>query len=116
MVGLKLVTRPIAFRRRGRKFVGVCMFRIRKARNGEVTLSLSGRIEVNDLVEIQQQMTQEATMGSVVLDLKDVTLVNEGVVEFLVRCEANNISLRGCPSYIRQWMEQLKEATMSVKR
>jgi hypothetical protein len=92
------------------------MFRIRKAGNGQVTLALSGRIEVGDLAEIEQQLAQEVGMRSVVLDLNDVTLVNESVVEFLVRCEAASISLRDCPGYIRKWMEQSKEAAMSIKR
>jgi STAS domain len=92
------------------------MFRIRKAGNGQVVFTLSGRIEADDLAEIRQQLAQETGMGAVVLDLRDVTLVNEGAVEFLVRCEATNISLQRCPGYIRKWMKQSKEATMSVKR
>jgi hypothetical protein len=92
------------------------MFRIRKAGNGQVVFTLSGRIEADDLAEIRQQLAQETGMGAVVLDLRDVTLVNEGAVEFLARCEATNISLQRCPGYIRKWMKQSKEATMSVKR
>jgi hypothetical protein len=92
------------------------MFRIRKAGNGQVVFTLSGRIEADDLAEIRQQLAQETSMGAMVLDLRDVTLVNEGAVEFLVRCEATNISLQRCPGYIRKWMKQSKEATMSVKR
>jgi hypothetical protein len=92
------------------------MFRIRKGGNGQVVFTLSGRIEVDDLAEIQQQLAKEAGRGDVVLDLKDVMLVNQGAVEFLARCEANNITLQRCPGYIRKWMEQVKKATMSVKR
>jgi len=91
------------------------MFRIQKGGNGQVVLTLSGRIEGDDLVEIQQQLAKEAGTRNVVLDLKDVTLVNQDAVEFLVRCEANNITLQRCPGYIRKWMEQVKEAPMSVK-
>jgi ABC-type transporter Mla MlaB component len=92
------------------------MFRIQKTGNGQVVFTLSGRIEADDLAEIRQQLAQETGMDRVVLDLKDVTLVNEAAVEFLVRCEATNISLHRCPGYIRQWMEQSKAATMAVKR
>jgi hypothetical protein len=92
------------------------MFRIRKGGNGQVVFTLSGRIEADDLAEIQQQLSKETGTGDVVLDLKDVTLVNQGAVEFLVRCEASNITLQRCPGYIRKWMERVKEATMLVKR
>lgn len=91
------------------------MFRIRKGGKGQVAFTLSGRIEADDLVEIQQQLAKEAGTRNVVLDLKDVTLVNQGVVEFLARCEANNITLQRCPGYIRKWMKQVKEAAMSQK-
>jgi hypothetical protein len=88
------------------------MFRIRKGGNGQVVFTLSGRIEADDLTEIQQQLASETGTGDVVLDLKDVTLVNQDAVEFLTRCEANNIALQRCPGYIRKWMEQVKEATI----
>ena len=92
------------------------MFRIRKGGNRQVVFTLSGRIEADDLVEIQQQLAKEVGTRNVVLDLKDVTLVNQGVVEFLARCGANNITLQRCPGYIRKWMEQGKESTIWVKR
>jgi anti-anti-sigma regulatory factor len=92
------------------------MFRIRKGGNGQVVFTLSGRIEADNLAEIQQQLAKETGTGDVVLDLKDVTLVNQDAVEFLVRCAAKNITLQRCPSYIRKWMQQVKDANMSVKR
>lgn len=92
------------------------MFRIRKGGNGQVVFTLSGRIEADDLAEIQQQLARETGTRDVVLDLKDVTLVNQGAVEFLARCETNSIRLQRCPGYIRKWMEQVKEARVSVKR
>ena len=92
------------------------MFRIRKGGSGQVVFTLSGRIEADVLVEIQQQLAKEAGTRNAILDLKDVTLVNQGAVEFLARCEANNITLQRCPGYIRKWMKQVKEATTSFKR
>jgi hypothetical protein len=46
-----------------------------------------------------------------VLDLRDVTLVNEGAVKFLADCEADSIQLENCPAYIREWIERLKGRT-----
>jgi hypothetical protein len=36
--------------------------------------------------------------------LKDLTLVDQDAVTFLRRCEADNITLRNCPAYIREWI------------
>jgi len=38
------------------------------------------------------------------LDLKDLTLVDQDVVSFLARCEADSIQLKNCPAYIRGWI------------
>jgi hypothetical protein len=43
-----------------------------------------------------------------VLDLRDVTLVNQDAVEFLAGCEADSIKLENCPAYIRVWIEAVK--------
>ena len=42
--------------------------------------------------------------AAIVLDLKDLTLVNENAINFLERCEANSITLRNCPAYVREWI------------
>jgi hypothetical protein len=36
--------------------------------------------------------------------LKDLRLVDQDVVSFLRRCEANSIQLKNCPAYIREWI------------
>jgi hypothetical protein len=92
------------------------MFRIRKGGNGQVVFTLSGRMAADVIVEIQQELRKVTGARSIVLDLKDVTLVNQRAVEFLARCEADKITLQRCPAYIRQWLEQIKEQAMSVKR
>ena len=45
------------------------------------------------------------------LDLGDVTLVNEGAVKFLAGCEADRIKLKNCPAYVREWIERVKART-----
>jgi|HubBroStandDraft_6_1064221.scaffolds.fasta_scaffold1968710_1 hypothetical protein len=37
----------------------------------------------------------------IVLDLKDLTLVDRDVVSFLKSCEADTIKLKNCPAYVR---------------
>jgi hypothetical protein len=40
----------------------------------------------------------------IALDLKELTLVDQDAVRFVVRCEADNIQLKNCPAYIREWI------------
>lgn len=58
----------------------------------------------------------EAEGQQIVLDLRDVTLVNEGAVKFLAGCEADGIKLENCPAYIRRATahEDQRAGSMSV--
>src|ERR1700689_3969174 len=82
------------------------MLKIDRSSNGRTVFTLSGRIEVEDIKELQQLLASEATGKQLVLNLRDVTLVNQDAVKFLARCEADSIMLDNCPAYIRQWIEQ----------
>ena len=87
------------------------MLKIQRSANGRVVFTLSGRLEAEDIKELQQVLNLEAKERKLVLDLRDVTLVNENAVKFLARCEADNIILENCPAYIRQWIAQAKGST-----
>jgi len=80
------------------------MLKIRRSVNGQVVFALSGRIEAEDVSELQRLFQLENGDRHLVLDLKDVTLIARDAVEFLVKCEADNIVLRNCPAYIREWI------------
>ena len=67
-------------------------------------LTLIGRIEGESLAEFKRVIGLEARDHSVVLDLKDVTFVDQLAVRFLARCEAESIELENCPAYIRDWI------------
>jgi anti-anti-sigma regulatory factor len=87
------------------------MLKIQRSANGQVVFTLSGRLEDEVIKELRQVLDLEMKERKLVLDLRDVTLVNENAVNFLARCEANNIILENCPAYIRQWIEQAKGRT-----
>ena len=87
------------------------MLRIQRSANGRIVFTLSGRIEAEDLKDIRQLLALETPGQRLVLDLKDVTLVNEGAVKFLADCEADSIELENCPAYIREWIERVKGRT-----
>jgi anti-anti-sigma regulatory factor len=80
------------------------VLKITRAANGEVVIKLSGRMDAENLTDLETLMTSEADGRRIVLDLKDLTLVDQDAVSFLKRCEANNITLKNCPAYIREWI------------
>ena len=92
------------------------MLRVQRSAEGhDMVLALSGRIEVEDLAELQRLLQSEATDHSFVLDLKDVRLVNREAVIFLADREADGTKLRNCPAYIREWIgrerDRIKKAS-----
>ena len=84
------------------------MLRITKSANGEVVFKLSGRIETENMAELEVLLSAEASGRHVVLDLSDLTLVDQGFVSFLKQSEADGIELKDCPAYVRAWMKQEK--------
>ena len=80
------------------------MLRITKTANGEVVFKLSGRMDAENVSELEELLSAEASGRRIVLDLEDLTLVDQDVVSFLRRCEADSIQLKNCPAYIREWI------------
>jgi hypothetical protein len=70
---------------------------------------LSGRIETQAVAELKRLFESQSDCHDIVLDLKDVGVVDRDVVRFLVRCEADGVKLENCASYIREWMEREKD-------
>jgi anti-anti-sigma regulatory factor len=81
------------------------MLKITRATNGEVVFKLSGRMGAENLGELEKLFSAEAGSRRIVLDLKDLTLVDQDAVSFLRRCEADSIQLKNCPAYIREWIK-----------
>ena len=81
------------------------MLRIQRSANGEVVFKLSGRMETENISELKTLFKTEANDHRIVLDLKDLTLVNRDGVIFLGHCEAD-IKLENCPAYIREWIKR----------
>jgi hypothetical protein len=76
----------------------------RSARGGAVVFALSGRIEGEHVEELKRLFKLEAPIHGMVLNLGDVTLVDQDGVTFLAHCEAAGWELTDCPAYIREWM------------
>jgi hypothetical protein len=82
------------------------MLKIQRAANGEVVFTLSGRIDAENIAGLRTLFGSEAKGRRIVLDLKDVALVDRVAVGFLQRREAGGIKLKNCPAYIREWIRQ----------
>jgi len=92
------------------------MLRIERSANGQVVFTLSGRMQTEDIEQFQQLLVVETPGQQLMLNLRDVTLVNQDAVTFLARCEANGIKIENCPLYIRNWINQEKRRNKRRQR
>jgi hypothetical protein len=86
------------------------MLKIQRSSNGEVIFRLAGRLNEEHVAEMETLLRSEATR-EIVLDLKDLTLVDREAVRFLERCEAASIKVKNCPAYIREWIRRERGAS-----
>ena len=79
------------------------MLKIQRIEEGEYSVfALSGRIEAENLKQLKSLL--KAERQPVMLDLREVSLVAREVVSFLARCQEDDIGLRNCPAYVREWI------------
>jgi anti-anti-sigma regulatory factor len=82
------------------------MLKIQRKTDGEVVLTLSGRLDANSLSELSAALAAEAAGRAVALDLKDIVLVDRDTIRFLRARERDGMALRHCAPYIRAWIER----------
>jgi anti-anti-sigma regulatory factor len=80
------------------------MLRIQRSSNGQVVFTLSGELDVEEIAELDALIESEGKGRTIVLDLKNLTLVGRDAISFLGRCEAEGIGLRNCAAYVREWI------------
>jgi len=86
-------------------------FRIQRSAERElVVFTLTGRIQLEQVAELQTIFNSETARNRVVLDLKEVKLVDRDTVRFLEHCETKGVKLENCPAYIREWIKQERNA------
>ena len=71
--------------------------------------TLSGRIEKQAIAELRRLFELQTDYRDIVLDLKDVSVVDRDALHFLAGCEADGVKLENCAAYIREWMEREKD-------
>ena len=82
------------------------MLKITRAANGEVVFRVSGQLNLENLAEMEKLIKAERKGGRIVLDLRDLILVDGEAVEFLAKCETNGIKLKNYSAYIREWIRR----------
>ena len=80
------------------------MLKIQRRANGDVVFTVSGQLDADNVSELSTLLIDESTGRALVLDLKNVVLVDRDAIRFLHACESNGITLRDCPPYIREWI------------
>ena len=80
------------------------MLKIQRQANGDVVLTLSGRLGADNVSDLSAVLAAEPTGRAVVLDLKDVVLVDRDSVRFLRARQREGIALRNCPLYLQEWI------------
>jgi hypothetical protein len=91
------------------------MLKIQRSSNGEVVFTLSGRMDEEDIAELETLIGSEPDGSRIVFDLKDLILVGREAVSFLGRCEADNITLKNCANYVREWITRQRRGTYELK-
>ena len=86
------------------------MLKIQRSANGEAVFTLSGRMDAENVAELKAVVKSEGKGRRIVLDLKDLTLVDRDAVAFLAGCEADSVKLTNCPAYIREWITRERRA------
>ena len=72
-------------------------------RSGASVFALSGELNTEHAAALQELLTAEGE-GRVVLDLRDITLVDRAAVRFLADAERAGAEIINCPDYVRSWI------------
>ena len=80
------------------------MLKVTRTANGEVVFTISGRMEAENVSELEALFRSEVKSVRMILDLRNLSLVDQDAVKFLDRCESEGVVLKNCPAYIREWI------------
>jgi anti-anti-sigma regulatory factor len=75
-----------------------------------VVFALTGRVQAEQVPELEALLGSESSERDIVLDLRHVKLVDRDAVQFLATIEKAGTELRNCSAYVREWITQEKNA------
>lgn len=82
----------------------------------QVVFTLTGRIQAEQVAELQALVKSELSDHILGFDLKEVKLVDRDAVRFLALMEAQGARLRHCPAYVREWISREHDGVQSGRR
>ena len=85
------------------------MLRIQREANGQVVLTISGQLHGDNLTELTKLIDSDETDRRIVLELRELTLVDQDAVRFLRQCDSSGIELKNCPPYIGEWIARQRD-------
>jgi anti-anti-sigma regulatory factor len=71
-----------------------------------VVLTLTGRIQADQIAELQRLLERQVPGHKRVVDLREVNLVDRDAVRFLGEIEKQGARLRNCSAFIREWISR----------
>ena len=77
-----------------------------------VALRISGRVTGESVNMLRALLEQEN--GTLIIDLKEVRLVDGDAVKLLAMHELNGTQIKNCPLYIREWVTREREGSRLV--
>jgi hypothetical protein len=85
-------------------------FRIEPAARGRLSIFiLSGHIETQAMAELKRLFEFHTDCRDIVVDLRDVSMVDREVMRFFMCCESEGVTLENCTPYIREWMTRERD-------
>jgi hypothetical protein len=79
-----------------------------------VVFTLTGRIQAEQVSELQALLKSDWPEHSLVLDLKEVKLVDRDAVRYLSEIEGQGARLTNCSAFVREWIS--RERTESLRK
>jgi anti-anti-sigma regulatory factor len=74
-----------------------------------VVFTLTGRIQAEQVSELQVLVKSDLPDHTLVVDLKEVKLVDRDAVRFLSEIEARGVRLRNCSAFVREWISRERD-------
>lgn len=71
-----------------------------------IVLTLTGRIQADQIAELQRLLERQVPDHKLVVDLSQVNLVDRDAVRFLAEIEEQGAKLRNCSAFIREWISR----------
>ena len=82
----------------------------------QIVFTLTGRIQAEQVEGLQALVESDGADHDLVLDLKEVKLVDREAVRFLAEMESQGARLRNCSAFVREWISRERKGMQPARR